>query len=373
VRSWILAGAILIALPLSAAGCGSTTRSTVTAMDEVERARNGAAAREGKELAPQTFALAEEHRRLSREAYAAGDEPAASLHAERALATFQHALVLARLARADGDRATAATALAAAASETEKLRQARAELDRAGDDLDKKLKIAREAALPASAPADPQREAARLVAARALAIQARLLCGAARLLSTTLPGLAESEKELAEVEKKLEGTPKPTPIDATARARASCLLVLTRARRTSDKAGAGQADALLAELSATGGWSPVRDERGVVVTLRDAFKGAALTPEADGKMKELGRVLAAHPGHAAQVVVHDATTPTPAEVSVATQRAEAAAKSLGTAANAPDKVKPEVAGARAPIVDPADAKNRARNARLDVVFVTPGN
>jgi outer membrane protein OmpA-like peptidoglycan-associated protein len=111
----------------------------------------------------------------------------------------------------------------------------------------------------------------------------------------------------------------------------------------------------------------------VVVTLRDAFKGAALTPDADTKLKELGRVLAAHPGHAAQIVVHDATTPTPAEAAVASQRAEAAAKTLGAAANAPDKVKAEVAGARAPIVDPTDAKNRGRNARLDVVFVTPGN
>jgi outer membrane protein OmpA-like peptidoglycan-associated protein len=55
------------------------------------------------------------------------------------------------------------------------------------------------------------------------------------------------------------------------------------------------------------------------------------------------------------------------------QRAELAAKTLAAAAGTTDKVKAEVAGARAPIVDPSDAKNRARNARLDVVFVTPGN
>jgi outer membrane protein OmpA-like peptidoglycan-associated protein len=37
------------------------------------------------------------------------------------------------------------------------------------------------------------------------------------------------------------------------------------------------------------------------------------------------------------------------------------------------KIKSETAGASAPLVDPQDPKGRARNARLEVVFVAPSN
>ncbi len=356
------------------AGCGGAQHPSVAAMGDMDRARTSPGAREGAELAPQTYGAAEEARKRSHAAADAGDDIAAGLYAERALAGYQHALVQARLARATVAEGEAATALANADAEARKTTQARTEIDREGDELDKKLKIARETLAPStSGPADPTREAARLVAARALAVQARLLCGAARLLSPTLPNLAESEKDLADLEKKLESSLKPAPIDPAARARAACLSVLTRARRGADKASIGQADGLLTELSATGVWAPTHDERGVVVTLRDAFKGPALTPAADTKLKELGRVLAAHPGFAVQVVLHDASPPTATESATDAQRAEASVKAIASGAGSAEKVKAEIAGARSPIVDPSDARHRARNARLDVVFVTPGS
>lgn len=360
-------------------GCGGSP-PRMSSMADMERARSSPGAREGAELAPQTYAAAEDARKRSLAAAEAGDDSAAGLYADRALAGYQHALIQARLARATVAEGEAATSLSNADAEARKTAQARTEIDRDGEELDKKLKIVRETLAPSpSGPADPSREAARLVAARGLAVQARLLCGAARLLSPSLPNLAESEKELADLEKKLdEGgstarAAKPAPIDPAARVRAACLSVLTRARRSADKASIGQADGLLTELSATGAWAPIHDERGVVVTLRDAFKGTALTPAADTKLKELGRVLAAHPGFAVQVVIHDASQPSAQESTADAQRADASVKAIASGAGSSDKVKAEMAGARSPLVDPSDARHRARNARMDVVFVTPGS
>jgi outer membrane protein OmpA-like peptidoglycan-associated protein len=69
--------------------------------------------------------------------------------------------------------------------------------------------------------------------------------------------------------------------------------------------------------------------------------------------------------------VHDAAAPSPAEADADTQRAHVAAAALVAGGAIPARVKPETAGARAPVVDPSDARHRGRNARLDVVFVSP--
>jgi flagellar motor protein MotB len=344
----------------------------------MERVRAGAAAKEASELAPQAFAHAEEERGLSRAAAASGDAEGASLYAERAVAAYSRAFVLARLARASRELSDANTALAEAEEQARQLAASRAATDREGDELDKQLKVAKETiAPPPSGPADPQREAARLVAARSLVEQARLLCGAARLVGANAQGLAEAEKAVDELEKRLQSAPRPKTgngpmIDAAARARAECLAALTRARR-SESVAPGSADALLAELAAAAGWDPARDERGVVVTLRGAWSGTSLAKDAEAKLKELGAVAAAHPGFAVQLVVHDsgqaASAPEPGDAA----RADAAAKALALGGADTSKVHVELAGARAPIVDPSDHAHKARNARLDVVFVAPGN
>jgi len=324
------------------------------------------------------FARAEQERKLSQQAYEAGDDVAASLHADRAIAAYEHAFVLARLARATNDASDAKTANDAADAQADKLEATRVGLDHDAQGLEQQIVVARELLLPApTGPADPAREAARLVAARALATQARLLCNAAQLLVPAATGLAEAQKAVVDLDASLEPTAKraaaATPlIDVAARARAGCLDVLTTARRSADSTSTGLADSLLAELSAAGGWDPVRDERGVVVTLRDAFHGASLTADGQKKLADLGRVAAAHPTFAVQVVVHDAAPPSAAEATDDQKRADAAVQALVSGGATAAKVKGETAGARAPVVAPSDAKARARNARLDVVFVAPG-
>ena len=200
-------------------------------------------------------------------------------------------------------------------------------------------------------------------------MEARLLCDAARLVAPDAIGLADIEGDVTKLDESLAKGARPAPIDDAARSRARCLDLLTRARRGADQTGT--ADALLTELSAAGGWSPSRDERGVVVTLHDAFHGSELTAEASEKVKELGHVAAAHAGFAVEVVVHDAQALPPKDTTDA-KRAEAALQALVAGGAAATKLKSELAGVTEPLVDPSDAKGRARNERLEVTFVSPG-
>jgi outer membrane protein OmpA-like peptidoglycan-associated protein len=377
--------AIVESCILLAACGGAGTTSNIARVVEADRSRAGLAGKDAQSLAPQAFAEAEAALRAAKDAEARGDTASAELHGERALAGFQRAVALARLARATEEEARANDALARATEQMQKWSAQRKTAEREADDLDKQLKIAREAEAPARAgPADPDREKARLVAAQALTAQARLLCSAARLVAAQAPGLAEAETTVADLEKKLEGKPKAgrrpegAPIDAAARARSACLTSLTKARRASGS-GSDNTDALLAELSqsadpkakSTTDLAPARDERGVVVTLRNVFNGEKLAPESETTLKDLGRVAAAHPTFSVQVVLHDATAPSAAEIQASSRKGEAVKTALEAGGAAAAKIKVEQAGAKAPVVDPKDAQRRERNARVEVVFV-PG-
>jgi flagellar motor protein MotB len=365
---------LLAALATAGAGCGHGGGIVTAALADVDRARTSPGAREGMERAPQEFQHAEDERRLAHQSENEGDGTSASLHAERAMASYQRAFVLARLARATDDLAAAKSSLEVTDEQAHKLAASRADVEREADELDKQLRIAKEAIQPVpSGPADPAREAARLVAARALASEGHLICSAARLLAPSFAGLTDASNSVADLEAMLTHAPRPAPIDAAGRARAACLTLLTRARRDAGTAHAADSDALLDELAATGAWEPSRDERGVVVTLRNAFKGTALEEAAQRKLADLGRVATAHPAFAVQIVLHDASEPTAHEAEADAQRAEAASAAIILGGATKDRLASVLAGARSPLVDPADAHHRARNARLDVVFVAPGN
>jgi hypothetical protein len=352
------------------AACGGAPMR-VAALDNVDRVRSSAGAQEGATLAPETYARAEQERDLARTAHAAGDDVGATLHADRAAAAYGHALVVARLARAMLELADAQKSLDEATGQERELEASRAKLDLDARELEQRVRITRERVLPASsAPATPEREAARLVAARSLAMQAKLLCSAARLVAPDAGGLADADGEVVALDERLAKNPRPAPIDDAGRARRHCLDILTRARRGASDDG-GAADALLAELSAAGGWDPVRDERGVAVTLHDAFRGSGLTTDGAAKLKNLGGVAAAHPHFALQVVVHDTRAPA-ANETIDAKRGDAAVHALVEGGTAASHVRVELAGARVPIVDPSDVKGRERNERLEVVFVGTG-
>jgi flagellar motor protein MotB len=364
---------------VATSACAGTSGSKIGRVDEASRMREGLGGQDAQRLAPQAFASADQELRLARESQASGDATGADLHAERALASYNHAIALARLARATLEQAAASQALASAADQAQKYTAQRKAIDREAEDLEKKLRVAREAQLPpASGPADPARERARVIAAQALVTQARLLCSAARLVSPEAPALADAESAVTALE-KIDAAKGKLSIDPAARARAACLTSLTKARRSTGPE-ADQADTLLGELARAGAAThgsaadvgPARDERGVVVTLRAAFKGEKLTPEAEASVKDLGRVAAAHPTFAIQVVLHDADAPSSSDAQANGKRGEAIVQALVAGGAAAAKVKVEQAGTKAPVVDPRDTRNRHRNARVEIVFVSSG-
>jgi hypothetical protein len=364
------------------AGCGANTMQ-VAALDDLERVRATPLARESAQVAPEAYARAEQLRDLARRAHDAHDDTLAVIYAGHAVAAYQHALVIVRLARASTELIDAQKALDETSLQVEKLETSRAELDRDAHELEQRVQIARQRMLPAQSDTagTPAREAARLAAARSFALEARLLCGAARLVAAecTAPDagasadLAEADAARTKVEPLLDKGAHPVPIDDAARARAACLESLTKGRRTcaGPHGDEGGADALLAEISATGGWDPSRDERGVVVTLRGAFKGRELADGWAAKLADLGRVAKSHPAFVMQVVVHDADAPA-AKSDDDARRAEAAVKALVDGGAVASRVDTVLAGTRAPVVDPADRKLRERNERLEVVFVPTG-
>ncbi|HVH43352.1 MAG TPA: hypothetical protein VM925_13450, partial [Labilithrix sp.] len=91
--------------------------------------------------------------------------------------------------------------------------------------------------------------------------------------------------------------------------------------------------------------------------------------EGETLLKELGRIAAAHPSFSVQVVIHDATPPSTTDSAQNKKRGEAIAKALTDAGVSAAKTKVELAGARAPVFDPTDAKRKTANARVEVVFV----
>ena len=222
---------LLVCAASLAIGCGGAA-SSVVKVGEAERARAGLQGRDAQVLAPQAFAEADQALRAAKDAERAGDTAAAELHAERAVAAYQHAVAIARLARATDEDTQAKEALARAMEQSQRYAASRKAAEREVDDLEKRLRVAREAERPSAC----------------AATQARLLCSAARLVSPQAPGLAEAEAAAAELDKKLEASPKPAPIDQAGRARAACLGALTKARR-SGASDTDPADALLGELS----------------------------------------------------------------------------------------------------------------------------
>jgi hypothetical protein len=355
----------LLALALTFLACAA--QLPLPALDQVDGMRSSQGVTGSAEVAPELYARAEQARLDAHRAHAAGDDVTATLRAERATATYADAMASARATRATLEVAAAQGALDGATARLQSLVSSRARLEADVADLEKVQQLAQQRLQTApSRPSSPEREAARRVAVATLLTEARLLCGAARLVSESADGLVAAEKALASFnEPRRDGASVFTPIDAAAQCRVDCLDVLVRARRAAGE-DITLTDRLFSELSAAGSWVPRMDERGVVVTLRDAYRGVQLTTEGAHRLADLGQVAAAHPAFGLQVVVHDAG---PQSSETDTQRAKLVVKALTEAGANPSTIAYELAGARAPVADPTDPRWRARNERLEVVFV----
>ncbi|WP_437976778.1 hypothetical protein WMF11_06205 [Sorangium sp. So ce295] len=386
--------------------CAPIPRPAV--LDELDHVRAGAVAAESKRHAPGAFARAEKLRGDALAALESEDRSGAQILGEQAIAAHAHAHALSRVARAEAAETEAKAQRSAGEASLAGLEAEQSRVAAEVDALDMRTKVARDAQpVVPSGKADADREKARLAAARSLALQARLLCGAARLLiapapqdsaqpagasptgaqpgsaelATQLEGATAAIKKLDAELAEASGSTRaiPAPIDQASRARAGCLAALTAARRAATPVtrAPGAGDGLLAELSAAGTWSPVRDDRGIVVTLRGLFAGNALTKAGEARLRDLALVATAHPSFPVAVVVHTDREIRASEEPAWAARADAVVRALGpaqgaTAAGAPagPSIAPFLAGSASPVVDPGGSE-RARNARVEIIFVTP--
>ena len=383
----------LLAVALTA--CAPIPKPRV--LDEVDAIGKSPAAGEAKEHAVPTWARAEKLRLEAHEAAENGPLARAQFLAEEAIATYHEGASLARLAKASVREQGALSEGEKLASE---LQQTDAELERATADLEaleQRLRAAR--ALKSAGPADtPEKAKERALVARETLVEGRLLCSAARLLGAgnapaagakddavpTSPAalardLARAEAALAAVETALAAAkPKASddPLAQAMTARADCLSVLSRTRRAESAkqaSGAGgsearSADALLSAISAMGGapkapaFTPARDERGVVVTLRSVFDGESISAGAKSRLEDLDRVAGQHPAFPLAVVVRSDKPLAGAERARWEARAEAVAgvfksvdKSRRVVFVSSEKASPE----------------RGGDARVEIVFIAP--
>jgi hypothetical protein len=335
-------------------------------MGEADTVRKAPSAQTAAALAPEAYAHAEKIRREAEAAYEDGDLAGAQVLAERAVAAYQHALVLARIAFATETANRARVALRAAEHKVAETDAEQKRVSAQADDLELRIKVIKDAVpiVPAG-PADAAREQARLAAARSLALDAKLLCAAARMVGPESPVLQKAQGTVDDADKRLGERSRPAPIEAATRARAECLNALTVARRpAATTSSIGKSDQLLSEVSAMGGLSPMRDDRGVVVTLRELFSASQLTKEAHDRLSALGRVAQAHADFPVQVVVHGAGADR--------QMGETVAKVLVDAGANKERVLVEAAGSAHPLLDPSLARDPRRNERIEVIFVDPG-
>jgi len=354
-------------LSLGMAACAPTPRPEI--MREVDTARASAAVQAAAKGAPQAYADAELHRAQAEQAFGENKQASAQILSEQALAAYTRATVQARLARAEAALADERARLAKATALQSDLDGQQQRILLEAEALETRIKVARDAEpLPVNTPASAEREQARLAAVKALLSQGKLLCMAARLLEPNRESVGPLLRTVEDLSGKLR-TP-PAPIDDAVAARSGCLKELTLARRpaTQKNPAAGVADSLLSELSASS-LLPFRDDRGVVVTLRALFNGKdQLNSEASTQLDTLGKVAKAHPEFPVLAVVHVAR-------GNASMRDAAQAAAIADAlrkSGAP-QVAAETAGSTLPVLDPSRPGASERNARIEVVFVSPSS
>jgi hypothetical protein len=125
---------------------------------------------------------------------------------------------------------------------------------------------------------------------------------------------------------------------------------------------------LLAALSSSAA-TPVRDDRGVVVTLRGAFRpDHTLDAKASEGLKALAQVAKTHPEFPILVVLHTAKGAAAEQDQRRLDQVLAALRTGGA-----PKVEGALGGDATPVVEPRRPGASERNARLEVVFVAPSS
>jgi hypothetical protein len=356
-------------LSLALGACATTPRPMI--LTQVDSVRSEVAIRETAELAPQAIAQAEHLRADAEAAWPKGDIATAQILAERALAAYAHARVLAHIVATEQRLVAANAEVQKTEAELLALEAAKTKTAAEAADYEAQLRVAKEAeTLADPAPASAEREQARRVAARTALVQARLLCLSAILLDGEASRPAEDAKsalaDLDAIEAKLASTKTVIPIRDAIAARSRCQLLLTGARRAalSEDPTNPEADELFVEL-ARAGFVPSRDERGIVVNFGKPFASSGLSREVESKLQELVTIAKQRHASTLLVVTHSRPSEPPA---LEGRRLNAVLERLRS--DGVSQVQGFAAGARLPVAQSTDLSAASRNERLEVVFVT---
>jgi hypothetical protein len=186
------------------------------------------------------------------------------------------------------------------------------------------------------------------------------------LLAAPAESIEAKFKELDALDEQLAKERVPAPIDVATRLRADCLreLVEVRRARTATNPQGTTGDEFFVKLS-TAELLPSRDDRGISVTVRDAFSGSGLSAHAHTELKKLEAILKGEASLSVLVVIHGANSNLTRD-GARGREAVAVLKQMGAS-----KTDMQIAGDRLPLVERGKPGAVERNERLEVVFLVP--
>lgn len=349
-----------------------------TALTEIDAVRETPAVAEAQQLAPTVHAKAEKLRAEAELAYEAEDLAGSQILAEQALAAYEEAVAVARVARAEERRVAALAEIEDKRGRLTTVDAKLQQVEAAVRAADKRLEALRELEpVTPSGPANRERDKARAAAVATLRLEAQLLCGASELLARTRAAdegfarpdeaLKKATESLGKLEATLSGEPTAAPIDQARRARADCLAALSAVRRAKGGTAThhGDSDRLLAAASSRSLGTPRRDDRGVVLTFRSIFDRDDLNPSGSEAVAAVGEIAAEHRGFPVMVILHHAS-----DDAAWRRRGAALVEALRSELGAERVADPVSAGGADPLVDP-EGRYASRNERIEIVFVSP--
>lgn len=350
--------------------CATAPRPAILADLDAVRAQTGM--NELAALVPQAEARAEKLRTDAEAEWPKGHTATAEILAERAMVAYADLRELGRVVRADQRLLTAKTALHQAELELLKLEADQKKAAAEAADYEAQLQVEREAeAIADPKRSTPDREQARFVATKTALTQAKLLCVSANLLSgrSSADAASDATAALAEVEAleaKTSSGKQPAPIREAILARSRCQQKLTEVRRPAQMSSptSEKPDQLFVEL-AQAGFAPSRDDRGIVVTLSQAFTGNSLDSKLPPKLAELGRLSQNHGETPVLIVAHSKKGEAKA---IDQQRGDVAAAKLREAGV--KNLVVQAVGGRLPRASSSDLGAASLNERLEIIFVT---
>jgi len=360
----------LLMVPLFALGCA--TAPVPEPLTQAEAVSGSPASEQAKEFAPEAHAAADKLRDEASWLHEQGRSQEAGIAGEQAIAAYNEAFSLARLAQAEERLESAKKAKGAAAKTLSELDELQAQIAKDADayEMRARVHLDREE-VKDEEKLSTERIKARRLAAKNLAAEAKLLCLSTRLLGHSSAGLDKIAPLLDRLNTELaHGSIKADLYPRATTLRARCLKELTTARRSDVRKAPESAasDKLLTLLSETGSLFVYRDDRGVVANLPAPLsKAGALTPAAEGALKILGGTAKSHPEYPLLVVTHTKK----AGDKKGEKELETATLAALKSAGAPEITVSRVGNAQ-PLVSPRLRGGAAKNERVEVIFVSPG-